>query len=136
MVDDDPRSTTGGSNGGKKRLEQLTRDSQITDHLDTTFDLLRRAQRRYLLYYLHGMEGEVAEFEETVKAVCAYEAAGRERDESSAQQRVRINLHHAHLPHLDEAGIIDYDCRQGTIRFTDYTSLEEWLEHARYMEID
>lgn len=30
-------------------------------------------------------------------------------DEASAPERVRIRLHHAHLPMLDESGVIDYD---------------------------
>jgi len=33
------------------------------------------------------------------------------------RQRVRIALHHTHLPKLDEARIIDYEAETGHVRF-------------------
>jgi hypothetical protein len=43
------------------------------------------------------------------------EDATRESDEH--RQRVRIALHHTHLPKLDEARIIDYEAESGRVQF-------------------
>ncbi|WP_224335831.1 DUF7344 domain-containing protein [Haloprofundus halobius] len=132
---------TFGSDGGEYNWRsgcatQLLRDSRVTENLDTIFELLSIARLRYVLYYLYSMDDEVVEIEDVVHAVCAYEAAGTEPDESPSRDQVKLDVHHSKLPRLDAAGIIDYDSRQKELRFYRSPSLEEWLEHARYMELD
>lgn len=43
------------------------------------------------------------------------EDAERESDEH--RQRIRIQLHHAHLPKLDEVGVIDYEAETRHVQF-------------------
>lgn len=114
----------------------MARDSTVTDSLSTIFSLLCDSRRRYLLYYLFTLDGTVVEFEAAVNAVYKYEAAEREAGDHSSREDVRITLHHDHLPRLANAGVLEYDRRQGTIRFTEPSVLEEWAEHARYKELE
>lgn len=120
----------------KKAPAHTTRDSRRTEQLDTVFDLLRVARRRYLLYYLHGMEGTRTTEEEAVDAVCAFERGGTEADESVSRQSVRVDLAHAHLPKLSAMGVVDHDPREAVIELNGYPPLEEWLDWARYLELD
>jgi len=128
--DDGERSNEG------ENLTSLTRYPRVTDSLDTVFDLLSNAHRRYLLYYLLTIKGDVVEFEAAVNAVCKYEAAGTDSDDYATFETIRMELHHSHLPKLAEAGVIDYDRRQGTIRATPTPPLEEWVEYAEWKELD
>ncbi|WP_224269974.1 DUF7344 domain-containing protein [Haloprofundus salinisoli] len=132
MSDDESGPKGGESNSGGG--SQLVRYSQVTGNLDAIFDLLSVARLRYVLYYLYGMESDVTGAEEVVDAVCEYEAAGTERADPPSREQVKIDVHHSKLPRLDAAGVVDYDPRQNEVRFYRSPSLEEWLEHARYME--
>lgn len=112
-----------------------TRDEEVTDELDTVFDVLRSARRRYLLYYLYDTEDAVLSLEELVEAVRQYEAADTETDELPPRQSVRTSLVHAHLPLLAAKGVLDNDSRRGAVRFYGYAPLGEWLERARHLEL-
>lgn len=112
------------------------RHSEVTEDLGEIFGLLRSARRRYLLYHLYGHEAEVTDSDDAIDAVCAYEKLGGERDGFPPREQVRIDLHHAQFPLLEDAGIIDYDPRQETIRYRGSASLEEWLEYSRHVELD
>jgi len=136
MSDDVFSGRDGANNSGPGRSVQVGRDSRITTDLDTVFGLLEVARRRYLLYYLYEMDGEVTELEGVVEAVYACEAAGADSGDAPPRQRIRTDLHHMQLPTLEQANVIEYDHRQGTIRFSGLPSIEEWLEHARYRELD
>lgn len=129
-----PEKNSDESNGGSGI--QASRDAAMTEELDTVFDCLRAARRRYLLYYLSTMEGPVTSVEEVVEAVRGYEAAGSETDDPSPRQSVRIDLIHAHIPRLDAMGVLNYDARTGTIRFHGDDPLEEWLDRIHRLELD
>lgn len=135
-MSDDTRADEGKGTGGETTdLASITRLSDVTEHHDVIFDVLSVARRRYLIYYLLTLDGNVAELEAAVNAVCRYEAAGTEGDDAP-RENVRIDLHYTQVPRLAEAGILDYDRRQRTIRFRGDPALEEWAEHARYKELD
>lgn len=136
MSDDEFGRGESERNGGRSETTQLTRHSRVTDSLDTAFDLLRAPRRRYLLYYLYEIGGEVVDTDDAIDAVCAYEARGTDRDGFPPREDVLIDLHHDHVPRLADAGVVEYDRRQGTIRFRGSAPLEEWLEHARHLELD
>jgi hypothetical protein len=129
-----------GIDGGEETFgpgsqHSMMRYPAVTDDLDTVFELLSDAHRRYLFYHLFEMNGGVAEFEAVANAVYRYETAGEDGSDTT-RKAVRIGLHHVHLPRLADAGVIDYDRRQGTIRFAGHPGIEEWVEHARYKELD
>lgn len=134
MSEDLFRTDEGGQIDGGGNRAPGTRHSTATENLDTVFDLFCNSRRRYLLDYLFTVDGDVVEFEDTVNAVYKYETAGMETGDHSSREDVRITLHHNHLPRLANAGILDYDRRHGTIRFTGHPMLEDWVEHARPKE--
>lgn len=114
----------------------LRRRSTATDGLDTVFDLLCDSRRRYLLYCLVTVDGDVVEREAAVNAVRDYEAAGTEATDRSSREEIRNELYTDSLPRLGNAGVLDYDPRQGTVRFAGRPLLEEWVEHARDVELE
>lgn len=136
MSDDSSAREEGENIDGVKNPFSVSRYPTVTDSLNVIFGLLGDDHRRYLLYYLRGMDGAVAEFEAAVNAVYKYEAAGADTDDHASWEEIRIELHHTHLPRLADAEIVDYDPRHGTIRFTGHPALEEWVDHARYKELD
>lgn len=135
MSDDSSEVERNEGEDGPGNHLSVTGYSTVTGDLDTVFELLSAARRRYLLYYLCTMKGSVTEFEAAVNAVYEYEAAGADAD-GPTRENVRIGLHHVHLPHLANAGVIDYDRRHGTIRFSGDPTLEKWVERAQYEELD
>lgn len=135
MSDDTWEDEGGGINEGAVNLTSITRLTDATEHHDAIFDALSAARRRYLLYYLLTLDTNVVEFEAAVNAVSKYEAAGTDSDDAPGET-IRIDLHHTQVPCLEEAGILDYDRRQGTIRFRGGPVLEEWIEYARRKELE
>lgn len=77
-------------------------------------ELLADERRRYVLYYLQDREN--AELEEVTEQVAAWETETppEELDEKTVRN-VRTSLYHGHLPKLEEAGIIGYDPRHGSM---------------------
>lgn len=136
MSDDNWSGDEGEINEGRKSRPSIMRRSDVTEHHDTIFDVLSVARRRYLVYYLFSVDVNVVEFEAAVNAVCKYEAAGTESDDDTPRRNVRVDLHHTQIPRLAEAGLLDYDSRQGTIQFQGGPALEEWAEHVRYKELN
>jgi hypothetical protein len=124
----------GDAGSGRESPTATTRYSAVTENLDAAFDVLSEARRRYLLYYLLELDGEVTDLDAAVEAVRTYEGVGTETGDPPPEEQVRTALHHVHLPRLGRTGIVDYDPRQGTIRFAGHPSLEEYAEHARHRE--
>lgn len=105
-----------------------------TAHLDRVFEVLSSRWRRYVLYYLCEMPGQVVERDRLVEAVRYCDAADRDTSGVPSRDAVARDLHHDHLPRLDDAGVIEYDRRQGTVRYDGRPSIEEWVDHAFYKE--
>lgn len=92
--------------------EQYTRISR-----DDAFRVLQDGRRRAILRFL------IAEQNDDpipLSTLAAFVAAARcDGSESTAvgevQERVRVALHHSHLPLLDDHGIIDYDSDARTV---------------------
>jgi hypothetical protein len=105
-----------------------------TPTLDSVFELLSVQRRRQTLYCLHEASRDAVSFDNLVDGVVALAAA--EDAEPPARQTVARSLHHVHLPELAGADIVDYDPERGRVRYRESPSLEEWLEHARYKELE
>lgn len=101
--------------------------------VDAVFDVLADSRRRYALYCLVQEPDGVLERSDLAARIEATEE-GTERDETNGAAAIRRDLHHAQLPKLAEAGVIDYDTRQGTVRYTGSPGLDEWVEKARKQE--
>jgi|GEM_PF-1106659 len=88
---------------------------------DTVLSAVANEHRRAILNALDNASEKTLEFDVLVDRVADRvrdEDAKRESDESDEhRQRVRIALHHTHLPKLDEARIIDYEAETGNVQF-------------------
>lgn len=125
-----------GRSGGKLGLDRTVPPRLAEpDHLDDVFHVLADRRRRYLLYCLAQATDGLAERSQLVDAVAAFEAAAPGEEEPPPAGSIESELHHCHLPRLADAGFVDYDRRQGTVRYDPSPSLEEWLEHAHYREV-
>lgn len=114
----------------------VNRNSTVTDNLGPIFNLLRNSRCRYLLYYLFAVDRDIVECDAAVNAVYKYERAGTKTKDQLSREEIRLVVHHILLPRLGEAGVLEYDNRQGTIRFKEPPELKEWVEHARTKELE
>lgn len=85
-------------------------------HIDLLFDALSDHRRRQILTYMHTSEEDSFNFDELAQIIA------NENNETSdvsqkQRKRVKLTLHHRHLPKLDDAGLIEYDPRNGDIRY-------------------
>lgn len=98
--------------------------------LDALFGLLANRRRRYVLYCLSDAGDTDLSTDRVAEAVLERErewdaapsTAGRDREDA-----IRTELHHEHLPHLADAGLIDYDPETRTVRNWDDPSFERWV---------
>jgi len=95
--------------------------------LDRTdlYRLLQRQRRRHLVAHLLDVGPQGTTVEEAAAALS--EASSVEAPE----RRVAVTLVHAHLPKLDDAGVVDYDRASGHVAPTPRLRalephLEEW----------
>jgi hypothetical protein len=85
---------------------------------DTILSAVANEHRRAMVKTLDNASEETLEYNALVDCVAdrvRNEDPRRESDEH--QQRIRIELHHTHLPKLEEARIIDYEAETGHVRF-------------------
>ncbi len=98
---------TSGSSGREKSISP-----------NTVLPAVANEHRRAILNALDNASERTLEYDVLVDRV-----ADRVRDEDANlesaehRQRVRIALHHTHLPKLDDARIIDYEAETGRVRF-------------------
>jgi len=85
--------------------------------LDRAFEALEHPRRRVLLYCLR--EQERIDVGELADRIAAQERENEDRAQlGEAAGNVEAALIHHHLPKLDEYGIVDFDRRSGTVRFS------------------
>ncbi|WP_242406250.1 DUF7344 domain-containing protein [Halostagnicola larsenii] len=92
------------------------RERQISP--DTVLSAVANEHRRAILDALDNASEKTLAYDVLVDRVADRvqdKDAKRESDEH--RQRVRIALHHTHLPKLEEARIIDYETEMGHIQF-------------------
>ena len=96
------------------------RDGDEADALpkDEIFHLLQNQRRRYVLQYLQEVDGTV-EMRDMAEQVAAWEHdTTLQALTSDERQRVYIALYQAHLPKLDEKGVIEYNQSRGIVEPT------------------
>ena len=97
--------------------------------VDSLLQLLGNRRRRTLLAFLARRAEETVGVDDVVDALVA-----RERPEpgpGTHRERVAIDLHHVHIPKLAEAGVVEYDPLEGTLRYRDRDGVELLLAAAR-----
>ena len=120
-------ASDGGDDGSSSPdFTPLDGDSHATD---TLFKAMGDRRARHVLSYLDAASSEVLTLEDIADAVAEWEAeAGAATDAEDHRRRVAIDLHHNHLPKLDEAAIVDYDPRSKMVRNWGDDRVETCLE--------
>jgi DNA-binding transcriptional ArsR family regulator len=96
---------------------------------DEVLSILADSRRRKAIKYLQ-KNGE-AELEELTQYL---EAEGYQEG-LEAGSGVEIRLHHAHLPKLEEAGVISYDREEGKIEYRGDPQLERTLNAVEELDL-
>jgi len=82
---------------------------------DDVFFLLKNRRRREVVEHLIGADGDV-QFDDLVRAVAAEEMEkGIEELTYKERKSVHTSLYQSHLPKLQEAGVVEYDRRSGSV---------------------
>lgn len=119
--------TSGGSTGA---TGSENGDSDV-DHIpkDEAFFLLKNRRRRAVIEYLLEQDGS-AQFDDLVVAIAAQEN-DKSVDEITYKERksVHTSLYQSHLPKLEEAGVVEYGRRSGSVVLTDaVATIRPYLE--------
>jgi len=91
---------------------------------DTALQLLADQQRREVLHRLVESNGS-ASMDELISAVVTNTSSPRNPDE--VRNHIAVNLHHVHLPKLQDTGIIEYDTSSEAIQYHSNELIEELL---------
>jgi len=89
------------------------------ESIDALFQALGDARRRRTLDVLSHVFGRV-DVETLARQLETYDD---DRDETAEMRRLRSDLYHAHLPHLDDAGLVEFDADDGTVRYDGHPQL-------------
>lgn len=96
------------------------------DTLSDLFRALSHPYRRVVLYYLR--ENEAASLDVLAECVTGWSESGLGADtggDAEDYETVRVQLHHAHLPMLDEGGFVTYDATSEEVTLGDLTPAAE-----------
>ncbi|MFD1562193.1 hypothetical protein ACFR99_01225 [Haloarchaeobius amylolyticus] len=100
----------------------------MNSDVDALLDLLKAERRRIVLELLHEIQCEYDSDEVTVQVpdlvrqVAAIEAAVDSATVGhTVKQSSEVDLHHTHLPMLDDYGVIEYDTAANEVSTTDRT---------------
>ena len=85
---------------------------------DTACRVLAVADRRAIIDYLLRTDTAVVDFETLARHIEAHQESNADSDMDSLGVIV-LELFHQHLPHLEAAGLIDFDSRSETVAATD-----------------
>ncbi|SEV89276.1 DUF7344 domain-containing protein [Natrinema salifodinae] len=99
--------------------------------LDTLYDLLSAARRRYVLYYF--LKYDQATVDELGQRIAAREHEGSIEGESAELvEAVTVSLIHKHVPRLADHGLVTYDRRNDEIGVGErFEAIRETVERAR-----
>ncbi|WP_433626785.1 DUF7344 domain-containing protein [Halomicrococcus sp. NG-SE-24] len=92
----------------------MTSDSKTIDGL---FGLFSDERRRHLCLHVVKTEKTAFSLEELVDQVTKRESKAGEGS-GERRTRIRAELHHAHLPKMEDVGLVEYD-GAGTVRCAD-----------------
>lgn len=100
------------------------------------FDVLSNRRRRFALHALN-RSGETVEIGRLAEQIAAWENdVDVAAVTSGKRKRVYTALQQTHLPRMDEAGVVAFDKRAGTVRTTDAAAdVDVYLDVVRGREI-
>ena len=85
--------------------------------VDTALELCQNTQRRIVLATLLERQ-QPATVADLTRAIASHEHDGQTAVSDETLSRIRIALHHVHLPKVAEAGIVEYDAERGVVEPT------------------
>ncbi|USZ70428.1 DUF7344 domain-containing protein [Natronosalvus halobius] len=91
--------------------------------IELLFGALSDRHRRQLVAYMHTINKDLFHLDDLAQIIAIQETDPSEVSEEKREQ-VKIELHHRHLPKLDDAGLIEYDSRNGDVRYRGTTDSE------------
>lgn len=97
--------------------------------IDTLFSVLAVEECRTVLRYFQSSGTAVASVDDLVEVVLAQDGTPADR------RQVAITLHHKTLPKLADAGFIDHDARNRTVRYRGQPLLERVLDLVTEVEV-
>lgn len=104
--------------------------------LDTVFELLANERRRFAVYALLEPPAGMIAFDDLVDAVAELEAAdGRGSGTDERRRSIAADLHHWHLPVLEDVGVVTYDDRSEIVQYHGNPALEAWTERVAADEL-
>ena len=112
--------------GGCSRTDSGTERQIVSATLDTVFELASVQRRRHLLASLTDGDADVFDLDTLVEQVQTAESRATDGPPPD-YDTVLVALHHAHLPKLAAAGVIDYDARSQTARIRSHSLLANLL---------
>lgn len=131
----EPDKTERNGWAARKPAERSPVDG-VSDNLNTVYDLLGTARRRFLLYHLTDSNTVEETVGAAITGVRAYTLVQREEESLPSRHSVHLELAHNHLPRLEAANVTDYDHQTGVIRYKGNDLLDACLEQARQLELD
>ena len=135
MEDDVPERRNGGDRD--RRGAHAARRVPITDgglRISKLLDALAEQRRRHVLYYLK--DERHAELEAIAQQIAAWEHKTQpaELDEQTCKT-MQVTLHQIQLPKLEDAGLIEYDRRNKSLRYYDLPAyIEQLLDDCATVE--
>lgn len=112
----------------------LSQVSVESGELDRLFSIVSSRRRRWILYHLLSTGDAVIERAELADAILEHEQNDGQSEEPPPRASIVLDLHHNELPRLKDEGYIDYDHRQGTIRYEGSPELANCLDTIRTLE--
>ena len=122
------------TNDSSERTDERGGDEMDALPKDEIFHLLQNQRRRYVLQYLQEVDGTV-EMRDMAEQVATWEHdTTLQALTSDERQRVYIALYQAHLPKLDEKGVIEYNQSRGIVEPT--ARVEQLTQYLQTPEND
>lgn len=104
--------------------------------LDTVLELLSNRRRRFAIYTLLELPAGMVGFDDLVQDVAELEAtASPGSDGDLPREHVATDLHHWHLPVLEETEVLVYDDRSDIVQYAGDPLLETWARRVRGEEL-
>ena len=104
---------------------------------DEVLSAIANEQRRTILDSLNSASEKTLDYDTLVDRVAdAVRDEGAEEISDEQRQRVRIALHHTHLPKLEEIRVIDYEAETDHVQFVGGEMVQEVLELVRLYDTD
>ena len=102
---------------------------------DEILSTLSNTQRRRIISYLQN-EGPASKSEISHQLVAWEHDSPPSEVSDNAVKKVKVDLHHKHLPELKDAGLVEYDRRSEMVLVRDLPELAELcLDHCESVDL-